>query len=176
MQRYAHKHDASVSLFPFDPCLPFLAHLSQPLPIAQAPKEWFLANLLTRPEFQFMACTVTSPVQTCCKGPWDSSYLEAQNVHNMSQPQIPFSHLVQKAFKRLWILCSYILHMHNIRKKFRSQTSDLWADAATVVRAAREEKSQKRKRQKRKSQWRENQGARKGRKVAKLLKRRVRSH
>ena len=72
MQRYAHKHDASVSLFPFDPCLPFLAHLSQPLPIAQAPKEWFLANLLTRPEFQFMACTVTSPsspVQTCCKGP-----------------------------------------------------------------------------------------------------------
>ena len=46
--------------FPFDPCLPFLAHLSQPLPIAQAPKEWFLANQLKRPEFQFMACAATS--------------------------------------------------------------------------------------------------------------------
>ena len=32
------------------------------------------------------------------------------------------------------------------RRKFRSRTSDLWTDAATVVRAVREEKRQKRER------------------------------
>ena len=37
------------------------------------------------------------------------------------------------------------MNIHNTRRKFRSQTSDSWTDAATVVGAVREERSQKRK-------------------------------
>ena len=64
--------------------------------------------------------------------------------------------------------------MYIYRRKFRSRTSDLWTDAATVVRAVREEKRQKRERdrereresQTRDSQQKEDQRARKRRKVA----------
>jgi hypothetical protein len=45
----------------------------------------------------------------------------------------------------------------NYRRKFRSQTSDLWGDAATVVRTVREEKKLVERRSgKRKSQRRES--------------------
>ena len=56
------------------------------------------------------------------------------------------------------------------RRNFRSQTYDLWTDAATVIRAVREEKeSEETRNRKRKSQKKEDQSVQKGKKVAKHI-------
>ena len=54
-------------------------------------------------------------------------------------------------------------------RKFRSQTSDLWTEEATVVRRVREEREREseEKSQRREKQKREDQSMRKGRKVRK---------
>ena len=84
--------------------------------------------------------------------------------------------------------------MRIYRRKFRSQTSDLWTNAATAVRAVREEKESEEKESEKGQSVKKKHSAQKGRNVAKhhamffvcfraregrkvgSLKQRVRSH
>jgi hypothetical protein len=58
------------------------------------------------------------------------------------------------------VICIY-------RRKFRSQTSDIWTDGATEVGRVREEKGRRKNVREEKSRKEEDHGARKGRKLGK---------